>query len=81
MPRRSRREQIEDEKRAAGAERGWMTSGEVCKYLGISPRAFRLRRAAGTIPEPEVRTRYGWGLWSPAQTRTLLDQELERKTR
>lgn len=80
MQRRSRSEQIEDEKRAAGGS-GFMTSSEVCRYLNISPRTFRARMISGKIPPAEVRSSHGWGLWSPEQCKELLARELERKQR
>jgi hypothetical protein len=62
-----------------GEFRGYMTSGELSSFLGISPRVMRDRRLRGKIPEPAQRTPNGWGLWSPDQCTVLLDQELERR--
>lgn len=70
--------QIADEK--AKAPHGtWLTSGEVCGYLNIKPRTFRLRLQTGKIPPAAVRTEHGWGLWSLEQVNDMLRQELERR--
>lgn len=76
MPRRSRAEHVLAEK---GELTDHFTSGEFCGYLGVTPRRFREWRAAGKIPEPAARTVNGWGLWSPEQTRVILDKVLEKK--
>lgn len=73
---RTRRQQVAEEK---GPYQDHSTSGELCKFLGVSPRLFRRRLSAGDYPPAAQRTTNGWGLWSPEQRQSMLATELEKK--
>jgi hypothetical protein len=50
----------------------WMTSTEVCKFLGTDHRNLRRWVDSGRAPAPAATTASGYHLWSPEQREALL---------
>jgi len=55
-----------------GEHRGFMSSGELCTFLGLKPRQFRRWQQSGKAPPPAYTSPAGWGFWSPEQQLQLM---------
>lgn len=56
-----------------------MTLAELARFLGRDWKTLERWLKKGKLPEPVMRTSYGWRLWSPQQVTEILRQ-VSRKT-